>query len=45
MAKHIHCNEPVYAYPLFKTHKLNKSEVLNTNIFEIPTRLDNLQVT
>ena len=39
MAKHFHCNEPAHAYPLFKTHKLNKSKFLNKNIFEILIRL------
>ena len=39
MAEHSYCNEFAYAYPLFKTHNLNKCEVLSTSIFEIPTRL------
>ena len=28
-----------YAYPLFKTHKIEKSKIKNTPIYEIPTRL------
>ena len=36
----LHWNKSAYAYPLSETHKLNKSVVLNTNIFEKPTRLN-----
>ena len=38
-AKHFKCNEPAYAYPLFKTHKLEYADLRNTCVFDIPTRL------
>ena len=39
IAKNFHCTEPAYAYPLFKTHKLDKSEIVNAKIYDIPIRL------
>ena len=39
IAKNFHCNVPAYAYPLFKTHKIDKLKIKNTPIYEIPTRL------
>jgi len=33
------CNKPVYAYTLFKTHKLTPESLLNVDIKEIPVRL------
>ena len=39
IAKNFHCTEPAYAYPLFKTHKLDKSEIINAKISDIPIRL------
>ena len=39
LAKYFKCSEPAYAYPLFKTHKIKPEELVNTNIFDIPTIL------
>ena len=38
-AKHFANLETGYTYPLFKTHKLNVEQVMETNIKEIPVRL------
>ena len=39
IAKNFVCNDPAYAYPLFKTHKLKNDDLMSTNIYDIPTRL------
>jgi len=39
LSKHFICNNPAYAYPLFKTHKLSDIELQNTDVEYIPTRL------
>ena len=39
IAKNFHCAEPAYGYLLFKTHKLDKSKIINAKIPDIPIRL------
>ena len=39
LAKYFACSSPAYAYPLFKTHKLQPDHLLNARITEIPVRL------
>ena len=39
IAKHFTCNQPAYAYPLFKTHKLDPNVLQTTPILDIPLRL------
>ena len=39
VAKYFKNNQPAYAYPLFKTHKLKCSELEKCNVFDIPVRL------
>ena len=39
IAKHFVCNQPAYAYPLLKTHKLDNQLLDSVNIMEIPVRL------
>ena len=31
--------DPAYAYPLFKTHKLENSKISKTRVLDIPVRL------
>ena len=38
-AKYFMVNDPAYAYPLFKTHKVKPDHLSNTNIYDIPVRL------
>jgi len=39
IAKFFSCNEPAYAYPLFKTHKLNPEVIHDIGVADIPVRL------
>ena len=39
LAKYFACSSPAYAYPLFKTHKLQPDHLLNARITDIPVRL------
>ena len=39
LAKYFICDKPGYAYPLFKTHKLDADRLQNISIFDFPTRL------
>ena len=39
IAKHFACNQPAYAYPLFKTHKISPNDLQDISVFEIPVRL------
>jgi len=39
IAKFFSYNEPVYAYPLFKTYKLNPEIIHDTGVADIPVRL------
>ena len=39
IAKHFICNQPAYAYLLYKTHKLDPYALLTTAILDIPIRL------
>ena len=39
IAKHFACNQPAYAYPLFKTHKISPNDLLDISVFGIPVRL------
>ena len=39
LAKYFACSGPAYAYPLFKTHKLQPDYLLNAQISDIPVRL------
>ena len=39
IAKHFVCHQAAYAYPLFKTHKLQNNILKEVDIFEIPVRL------
>ena len=38
-AKYFSCKNPGYAYPLFKTHKLQPDNLKTISIFDIPVRL------
>ena len=39
IAKHFACNQPAYAYPLFKTHKISPNDLQDISVFDIPVRL------
>ena len=39
LPQNVQCNDPAYAYPLFKTHKVKNSKINKTRIFYIPVRL------
>ena len=39
IAKHFACNQPAYAHPLFKIHKISPNDLQDISVFDIPVRL------